>query len=92
LGPAWWYCDHIDGMRDGFENAAAFGVLSQFIGMTTDSRSFLSFVRHEYFRRVFCAWLAEKAARDEMPSDEEKLVKIVKAVCFENAAEYLGEI
>ena len=92
LGPAWWYCDHIYGMRDGFENSAAFGVLSQFIGMTTDSRSFLSFVRHEYFRRVFCAWLAEKALKDEMPCDEEKLVKIVKAVCFENAAEYLGGI
>ncbi|MBO5923529.1 MAG: glucuronate isomerase [Lentisphaeria bacterium] len=92
LGPAWWYCDHIYGMRDGFENSAAFGVLSQFIGMTTDSRSFLSFVRHEYFRRVFCAWLAEKALKDEMPNDEEKLVKIVKAVCFENAAEYLGGI
>ena len=92
LGPAWWYCDHIYGMRDGFENAAAFGVLSQFIGMTTDSRSFLSFVRHEYFRRVFCAWLAEKAAKGEMPADENELAKIVKAVCFENAAEYLGGI
>ena len=92
LGPAWWYCDHIYGMRDGFENTAAFGVLSQFIGMTTDSRSFLSFVRHEYFRRVFCAWLAEKAAKGEMPNDENELIKIVKAVCFENAAEYLGGI
>ena len=92
LGPAWWYCDHIYGMRDGFENSAAFGVLSQFIGMTTDSRSFLSFVRHEYFRRVFCAWLAEKAAKGEMPADENELVKIVKAVFYENAAEYLGGI
>ena len=92
LGPAWWYCDHIYGMRDGFENSAAFGVLSQFIGMTTDSRSFLSFVRHEYFRRVFCAWLAEKAARGEMPDDEEKLIETVKAVCYKNAAEYLGGI
>ena len=92
LGPAWWYCDHIYGMRDGFENTAAFCVLSQFIGMTTDSRSFLSFVRHEYFRRVFCAWLAEKAAKGEMPDDENELIKTVKAVCFENAAEYLGGI
>ena len=74
------------------ENTAAFGVLSQFIGMTTDSRSFLSFVRHEYFRRVFCAWLAEKALNDEMPNDEEKLISIARAVCFENSAEYLGGI
>ena len=92
LGPAWWWCDHIFGMRDGFESAAAFGVLSQFIGMTTDSRSILSFVRHEYFRRVFCAWLAEKAANDEMPTDLEILIPLAKAVCFENASNYLGGI
>lgn len=92
LGPAWWWCDHIFGMRDGFESAAAFGVLSQFIGMTTDSRSILSFVRHEYFRRVFCAWLAEKAANDEMPADLEILIPLAKAVCFENASNYLGGI
>ena len=92
LGPAWWWCDHISGMRDGFESAAAFGVLSQFIGMTTDSRSLLSFVRHEYFRRVFCAWLAEKAAKDEMPSDPAILIPLAKAVCYENASNYLGGI
>ena len=85
LGPAWWYCDHIHGMRDCFENVAAFGVLSVFPGMTTDSRSLLSFVRHEYFRRVFCGWLAEKAARDEMPSDFGTLVKLAENVCYNNA-------
>ena len=85
LGPAWWYCDHIHGMRDCFENAAAFGVLSVFPGMTTDSRSLLSFVRHEYFRRVFCAWLAEKAARDEMPSDFGILKDLAEKVCYYNA-------
>ena len=90
LGPAWWYCDHIAGMRDNFEQVAAFGVLSQAIGMTTDSRSPLSFVRHEYFRRVFAAFLAEKAGRGEMPDDVEKLSRLVRAVCFENAATYLG--
>lgn len=90
LGPAWWYCDHIAGMRDNFEQVAAFGVLSQAIGMTTDSRSLLSFVRHEYFRRVFVSCLAEKAERGEMPNDVEKLSRLVRAVCFENAATYLG--
>ena len=90
LGPAWWYCDHLDGMRDHFEKTAAYGVLSQFIGMTTDSRTPLSFVRHEYFRRAFCAWLGEKAKRGEMPNDTETLRGIVRAVCFENAKKYIG--
>ena len=85
LGPAWWYCDHIHGMRDCFENVAAYGVLSVFPGMTTDSRSLLSFVRHEYFRRVFCGWLAEKTARDEMPSDFAVLEDLAKKVCYHNA-------
>ena len=85
LGPAWWYCDHIHGMKDCFENIAAYGVLSVFPGMTTDSRSLLSFVRHEYFRRVFCAWLAEKAARDEMPSDIAILTHLAEKVCHLNA-------
>lgn len=85
LGPAWWFCDHIYGMRDCFEHIAAYGALSTFIGMTTDSRSFLSFVRHEYFRRTFCSWLGEKALRGEMPSDFEKLKQLAAAVCYENA-------
>jgi len=85
LGPAWWYCDHIHGMRDALENIASFGVLSVFPGMTTDSRSPLSFVRHEYFRRVFCNWLAEKASRDEMPQDFETLKSLAEKVCYHNA-------
>ena len=90
LGPAWWYCDHLEGMRDHFEKAAAYGVLSQFIGMTTDSRSLLSFVRHEYFRRAFCGWLGTKAERGEMPDDIEVLSGLVRAVCYENAKTYIG--
>ena len=85
LGPAWWFCDHILGMKDCFENVATYGILSVFPGMTTDSRSLLSFVRHEYFRRVFCAWLAEKAARDEMPSDFDTLKELAEKVCYYNA-------
>ena len=90
LGPAWWYCDHLEGMRDHFEKAAAYGVLSQFIGMTTDSRSLLSFVRHEYFRRAFCGWLGTKAERGEMPDDFATLSGLVRAVCYENAQNYIG--
>ena len=56
LGPAWWWCDHREGIFDVFEKNAAYGVLSTFIGMTTDSRSLLSFVRHDYFRRLLARW------------------------------------
>lgn len=87
LGPAWWFCDHVHGMRDCFEAQCACGVLSVCLGMTTDSRSFLSFVRHEYFRRVFCAFLAEKAARGEMPRDIAILKKTAVLVCYQNAHE-----
>ena len=84
-GPAWWFCDHLFGMRQCFENYAAYGVLSTFVGMTTDSRSLLSFVRHEYFRRVFCAWLAEKADKGEVPDDFDALASIATAVSYGNA-------
>lgn len=85
LGPAWWFCDHRDGMIAGFETIAAYGVLSTFIGMTTDSRSLLSFVRHEYFRRVFCGWIGEKVERGVFPGDFESLKNLVEAVCCRNA-------
>lgn len=84
-GPAWWWCDHLYGMREVFENISAFGVLSTFIGMTTDSRSLLSFVRHEYFRRALCGWLGEKAARGELPAEHALLKTLVKDVCYRNA-------
>lgn len=84
-GPAWWWCDHLQGMREVFEHIAAYGVLWVFIGMTTDSRSLLSFVRHEYFRRAFCGWLGEKAARGEINAPAEQLKQLVYAVCYGNA-------
>ncbi|MBO4513265.1 MAG: glucuronate isomerase [Victivallales bacterium] len=83
-GPAWWFCDHLFGMQQCFENYSAYGVLSTFVGMTTDSRSLLSFVRHEYFRRVFCAWLAEKADKGEVPDDFDALASIATAVSYGN--------
>ena len=90
-GPAWWFCDHLYGMRQCLENYAAFGVLSTFIGMTTDSRSLLSFVRHEYFRRVFCAWLAEKVEKGEFPDDFDALASIANAVSYGNAKAIITE-
>ena len=89
LGPAWWYCDHIHGMRDCFEMTAAYGVLSVFKGMTTDSRSLLSFVRHEYFRRTLCNWVAEKVESGEFPNNMEHLVKLVSDICYYNIKKHI---
>ena len=86
-GPAWWWCDHIQGMRDMLENYAVFSVLSTFPGMTTDSRSLLSLTRHDYFRRVLCGWLGEKMQRGEMPRDEKMMGRLAENLCYFNAKE-----
>ena len=85
-GPAWWWCDHYQGIRDMLDHFAAFGVLSTFVGMTTDSRSLLSFVRHDYFRRVLCGWISERVAKGTMPDDETILADLIRKMCWENAA------
>jgi len=90
LGPAWWFNDHAAGMRAQLEAISNYGLLSVFIGMTTDSRSLLSLVRHEYFRRVFCDWLGEQAASGAMPSDVDELGALVRAVSGDNARRYLS--
>ncbi len=83
-GPAWWWCDHKLGITEMLENTAAFGALSNFIGMTTDSRSFLSFVRHDYFRRVLCEWLGEKWEKGELLCDRNDVKALVRKLCYEN--------
>lgn len=85
LGPAWWWCDHAFGIKNTLESVASFGVLSQFIGMTTDSRSILSFVRHDYFRRLLCSWLDEKNTLGEWGSPFEVQAEIVRKICYLNA-------
>ena len=85
LGPAWWWCDHRDGIFDVFEKSAAYGVLSTFVGMTTDSRSFLSFVRHDYFRRLLARWVAQKVADGDFPDDEALLRPICENISYRNA-------
>lgn len=87
LGPAWWWCDHEEGIRDVLEKNAAYGVLSTFVGMTTDSRSLLSFVRHDYFRRVLCRWTAGKVAAGAFPDDAALLRPLLENVCYRNAKE-----
>ena len=91
LGPAWWWCDHEEGIRDVLEKNAAYGVLSTFIGMTTDSRSLLSFVRHDYFRRVLCKWVAEKVSSSAFPGDESLLRPLLENICYKNAKIFLTQ-
>ncbi len=86
-GPAWWWCDHKLGITDVLENTAAFGVLSNFIGMTTDSRSFLSFVRHDYFRKILCDWIGKKVECGDFPNDPDALKSVIHKMCYKNAKE-----
>jgi glucuronate isomerase len=85
LGPAWWWCDHAHGVRDVLEKTAAYGVLSTFIGMTTDSRSILSLARHDWFRRTLCKWVAGKVAAGDFPDDPALLRPLVESICYNNA-------
>lgn len=85
LGPAWWWCDHAMGIQNTLSSIASFGAVSQFIGMTTDSRSILSFVRHEYFRRILCAWLDAQNERGEWALSRETAKEIVLKICYQNA-------
>jgi glucuronate isomerase len=90
LGSAWWFCDHRDGMEEQLRVLANLGMLSLFVGMLTDSRSFLSYPRHEYFRRILCNLIGKWVENGEYPNDEQKLVKIVKDISFGNAKRYFG--
>ena len=88
LGSSWWYLDHKDGMEDQMKLLANVGLLSRFIGMLTDSRSFLSYPRHEYFRRILCNIIGTWAEDGEIPYDMELLSNMVKDISFRNALNY----
>ncbi|WP_028992000.1 glucuronate isomerase [Thermoanaerobacter thermocopriae] len=92
FGAAWWFNDNKDGMIEQMKALANTGLLSRFIGMVTDSRSFLSYTRHEYFRRILCNLLGEWVENGEAPNDIELLGKIVQDISFNNAKEYVIEI
>jgi glucuronate isomerase len=85
LGPAWWWCDNAFGIRNTLECISSFGVLSQFIGMTTDSRSILSFVRHDYFRRILCSFIDTRDTEGEWELPFEILSNIAVKICYQNA-------
>ena len=90
LGSAWWFNDQKDGMKAHLKALANLGVLGAFVGMLTDSRSFVSYPRHEYFRRILCDLLGGWVERGEYPDDEETLGAIVSGICYGNAKEYFG--
>jgi len=85
FGPAWWYNDHITGIIEQLTAISNYGLLSRFIGMTTDSRSILSFSRHEFFRRILCNLLAEWVAKGWLPYDEILLKQLVKDISYNNS-------
>ena len=87
-GSAWWFNDNKQGMRDQLISLANLSLLGNFVGMLTDSRSFLSYTRHEYFRRILCALIGEWVENGEYPDDDEQLGEIVSGICYRNAKEY----
>jgi len=88
FGSAWWFNDHHDGMKRQIKTLASTGLLGRFIGMLTDSRSFLSYTRHEYFRRILCNVIGEWVRLGEIPDDMELLGKIVEDISYNNAKNY----
>ncbi len=89
-GSAWWFNDNKTGMRDQLISLANLSLLGNFVGMLTDSRSFLSYTRHEYFRRILCALIGEWVENGEYPNDESTLAEIVGGICYSNAKNYFG--
>ena len=90
LGSAWWFCDTDDGMQQQMRTLARLGLLGNFIGMLTDSRSFLSYTRHELFRRIMCNLVGNWVENGQYPNDEKALKKIVEGISYANAARYFG--
>lgn len=89
-GAAWWFNDHKYGMEEHMNSLASLGLLGNFIGMLTDSRSFISYPRHEYFRRIFCNYVGNLVENGEYPEDYEQLGRIVRDVSYYNAVNYFG--
>ncbi|MDU8925574.1 glucuronate isomerase [Pasteurellaceae bacterium LIM206] len=88
FGSGWWFNDQKDGMERQLQQLSQLGLLSRFVGMLTDSRSFLSYTRHEYFRRILCEMIGNWVENGEVPNDLELLGKMVQDICFNNAKNY----
>ena len=90
FGSGWWFLDQKEGIELQINALSATGLLSRFVGMLTDSRSFLSFPRHEYFRRILCNLIGSEADRGELPDDFEVLSGLIRGICFGNARSHFG--
>lgn len=90
FGSGWWFNDQRDGMTEQMKSLANLGALCKFVGMLTDSRSFLSYTRHEYFRRILCNLLGTWVENGEFPADMDTLGKVVEDICYNNAVKYFA--
>lgn len=88
FGSGWWFCDQKEGMIDQMKALSSLGLISQFVGMLTDSRSFISYTRHEYFRRILCNLIGEWVENGEYPLDMDVLGEMVRNICIGNARNY----
>ena len=89
-GSAWWFNDNKTGMKKQLTSLANQGLLGNFVGMLTDSRSFLSYPRHEYFRRILCDLVGEWVENGEYPADDRLLSRLIKGISYNNAVQYFG--
>lgn len=90
FGSGWWFNDNKDGIKEQLKALGNLGLLGTFVGMLTDSRSFISYTRHEYFRRILCSLIAEWVENGEYPNDTDILKEIIEGICFNNAKKYFG--
>ncbi len=90
FGAPWWFLDQKEGLEQQFNDLSNTGLLSRFVGMLTDSRSFMSYPRHEYFRRILCNLIGRDIVNGELPRDMPRLGALVKNICFDNAANYFN--
>lgn len=89
-GAAWWFLDQLTGMEKHLKDLAALGLLRRFIGMVTDSRSFLSYPRHEYFRRIVCNFIGNEIEKGHIPYEDELVKPLIEGISYQNAKEYFG--
>ena len=88
FGSGWWFNDNRDGMEEQMKALANLGLFGKFVGMLTDSRSFVSYPRHEYFRRILCNLVGKWVEEGEYPEDYEALKTIIEGISYKNAKEY----
>jgi glucuronate isomerase len=90
FGAAWWFNDHKGGIYDHLRAIGEQGMLAYFVGMLTDSRSFLSYARHDYFRRILCSFIGKLVDDGEFENDYDVIKEIVEGICYKNIKNYLG--